>query len=153
MDLVVRAAVIFAALWIIMRAAGNRQFSELTAFDAVLIIVIAEVTGNSLSGNDYSLTASIVVITTLVGLDLVTSALKRRFPRFEKVAEGVPIVLVQNGQFILRNLRRERVSEDDVLSAARVNQGIEHVDDIRYAVLETDGEISIIPRKGGGASG
>ena len=147
MDLVVRAAVIFLALWLVMRASGNRQFAELTAFDAVLIIVIAEVTGNSLSGDDYSLTASIVVIVTLVALDLGVSLLKRRFPKFGKVAEGVPVLLVENGRLLWQNLKKERVTPEDILGAARDTQGIERLDDVKYAVLETSGHISIVPRR------
>ena len=147
MDLVVRAAVIFVALLLVMRAAGNRQFSELTVFDAVLIIVIAEVTGNSLSGDDYSLTSSIVVIVTLVVLDLLMSILKRRFPRFSKVSDGIPILLVENGRFIWKNLRKEHVGEEEILAAARELQGLERISDIKYAVLESSGSISIIPKQ------
>src|SRR5687768_11637016 len=127
MDLVVRAAVIFVALFVLLRLAGNRQFSELTTFDAVLIIVIAEVTGNSLSGEDYSLTASIIVITTLVALNIGISLLKRKSKGFDKVAEGVPILLVENGRFIQENMKKERVDEGDVLAAARQFQGLERL--------------------------
>lgn len=147
MDLVVRAAVIFFVLFVVMRIAGNRQFSEMTAFDAILIIVIAEVTGNALSGEDYSLTASIVVIVTLVVLDIAMSLLKDRFKKFDKLTEGVPILLVENGRLIEKNMKKERVDEGDVLSAARELRGLERVSDIRYAVLETDGKITVIPKE------
>lgn len=130
MDLVVRAAVIFAVL------------------DVVLIIVIAEVTGNSLSGQDYSITASVVVIVTLVALDILVSWLKVRSKRFDKVAEGVPVLLLENGRPIRENLRKERVDEGDILEAAREAHGLERLDQIRYAVLEKGGAISIIPRAG-----
>jgi uncharacterized membrane protein YcaP (DUF421 family) len=145
MDLVIRATVIFVALFVIMRFAGNRQFSELTTFDAVLIIVIAEVTGNSLSGEDYSLTASIIVITTLVALNVGMSILKRKSHRFDKVAEGVPILLVENGRLIKENMDKERIDVGDILAAARQLQGLERIDQIHYAVLEREGKISIIP--------
>lgn len=148
MDLVVRAAVIFAVLFIVMRIAGNRQFSEMTSFDIILIIVIAEVTGNSLSGQDYSITASIVVIITLVSLDILVSWLKVRSKRFDKVAEGVPILLLENGRPIRENLKKERVDEGDILEAARQAHGLERLEQIRYAVLEKGGAISIIPRAG-----
>lgn len=146
MELVIRAAVIFLALFIILRIAGNRQFSELTTFDAVLLIVVAEVTGNSLSGEDYSLTASIIVIVTLVALDIGMSLLKQRFKRLDKVAEGVPILLVENGRPIRENIKSERVDEGDILAAARRQRGIERMDEVKYAVLERDGRISIVPR-------
>ena len=145
MDLVVRAAIVFLTLFVVMRIAGNRQFSEMTSFDAVLIIVIAEVTGNSLSGEDYSLTASVVVIVTLVVLDILVSLLKQRVKWLNRLAEGVPVLLVENGRAIRKNLKKERIDESDVMAAARGQRGLERVDQIKYAVLETDGSISIIP--------
>lgn len=148
MDLVFRATAIFFALFVIMRIAGNRQFSEMTAFDAVLVIVIAEVTGNSLSGEDYSITASVIVIATFVMLDLVVSVLKTRSAWFNRVSEGVPVLLVENGRIIERHLRKEHLDEGDVLSAARTSHGLERLDQIKYAVLETDGKISIVPKTG-----
>lgn len=148
MDLVIRAAAVFFALFIVMRIAGNRQFAEMTTFDAALIIVIAEVTGNSLSGEDYSITASIVVIATLVLLDLGISLLKARSKRFDKLAEGVPMLLVENGRLLERNMKKERLDEGDVLSAARRHHGLERLDQIKYAILERDGRISIVPREG-----
>lgn len=146
MELVVRAAVIFVVLFVVMRIAGNRQFSEMTAFDVILVILIAEVTGNSLSGQDYSLTASIVVIVTLVALDILVSWLKVRSKRFDKLAEGVPVLLVENGRPLRETMRKERVDEGDVLEAARELHGLERMDQIRYAILEKGGAISIIPR-------
>ncbi|HET6403415.1 MAG TPA: YetF domain-containing protein [Candidatus Thermoplasmatota archaeon] len=148
MDLVVRAAVIFAVLFLLMRVAGNRQFSEMTAFDAILVIVIAEVTGNSLSGQDYSLTASIVVIVTLVSLDILISWLKARSRRFDRLAEGVPVLILENGRLLEENMKRERVDSGDILEAARSTHGLERLDQIRYAILEKGGSISIIPKSG-----
>lgn len=146
MELVVRATVIFFALFVILRISGNRQFSEMTTFDAILIILIAEVTGNSLSGQDYSLTASIIVITTLVALDIGVSLLKVRWKAFDRVAEGVPVLLVENGRELKEPMRKERVDVEDVLAAARASHGLERLDQIRYAVLEREGAISIVPR-------
>lgn len=141
-----RAVVIFLVLFVVMRIAGNRQFSELTTFDAILIIVIAEVTGNALSGEDYSMTAAIIVIVTLVALDIGISLLKRSSRRFDRVAEGIPVLLVENGRVIQENLRRERVDEDDILTAARELQGLERIDQVKFAILERGGRISIVPR-------
>lgn len=148
MELVLRAAIVFFVLLVVMRLAGNKQFSELTTFDAVLIIVIAEVTGNSLSGQDYSVTASIVVIVSLVTFDIVISLFKARSKRFEKVVEGVPLLIVENGRTIEKAMRKERVDASDVLTVARKDHGLERLDQIRYAVLERDGRISVIPREG-----
>lgn len=148
MDLVSRAAIIFFVLLVVLRLGGNKQFSEMTSFDAVLIIVVAEVTGNSLSGQDYSITASIVVIVSLVAFDIGLSLLKTRSKRFDKLAEGVPVLIVENGRLIRKTMKKERVDEGDVLSAARMAHGLERLDQIRYAILEKGGKISIIPREG-----
>lgn len=147
MDLVLRAAIVFLVLLVVLRLGGNKQFSEMTTFDAVLLIVIAEVTGNSLSGQDYSITASIVVIVSLVAFDIGLSLLKARSKRFDKVAEGVPVLLLENGAPLRKAMKKERVDEGDILAAARVVHGIERLDQIRYAVLERGGKISIIPRE------
>lgn len=152
MDLVVRATVIFVVLFAVMRIAGNRQFSEMTTFDVVLVIVIAEVTGNSLSGEDYSLTASIVVIVTLVALDVGVSLLKARSRAFDRLAEGVPILLMENGRPLRQNMRKERIDEADILAAAREIHGLESLDQVKYAILETSGTISIVPKAGAGAA-
>lgn len=148
MDLVVRAALIFFTLLLIMRLGGNKQFSEMTAFDAVLLIVIAEVTGNTLSGQDYSVTASIVVIVSLVAFDIGLSLLKARSRRFDRLAEGIPILVVENGRALKDVMRKERIDESDVLAAARKDHGLERLDQIRYAVLERGGKISVIPAAG-----
>lgn len=148
MDLVVRSAIIFFVLLVVMRIGGNKQFADLTAFDAILLIVIAEVTGNSLSGQDFSLTASIVVIVSLVFFDITLSWLKTRSKRFDRIAEGIPILVVENGRMIERNAKKERIDEGDVLAAARKDHGLERLDQIRYAVLEKGGKISVIPQTG-----
>lgn len=148
MDLVVRSAAIFFTLLVIMRLGGNKQFSELTAFDAVLIIVIAEVTGNALSGQDFSVTASIIVIISLVFFDITLSWVKTRWKTFDKVVEGVPVLVVENGKMITKNSKKERIDEGDILSAARKDHGLERMDQIRYAVLEKGGKISVIPKSG-----
>lgn len=148
MDLAFRAAAVFFALFIIMRIAGSRQFAEMTTFDAALIIVIAEVTGNALSGEDYSITASVIVIATLVFLDILVSLLKHRFKGFGKVSEGVPMLLVENGRTIDKTLHKERIDKADILATARKDHGLERLDQIKYAVLERDGTISIVPREG-----
>lgn len=146
MELVARSAIVFFVLLVVMRLGGNKQFSELSAFDAVLIIVIAEVTGNSLSGQDYSITASIIVIVSLVSFDILLSLVKTRWQAFDRVAEGVPVLVLENGKIIERTARKERIDAGDILAAARKDHGIERLDEIRYAVLERGGKISVIPR-------
>jgi uncharacterized membrane protein YcaP (DUF421 family) len=147
MDLVVRAAIVYLVLLTLMRISGNRQFSELTAFDAVLLIIISEATQQALMGDqDFSLTAAFIVIVTLLGIDILMSLVKQRWDKAETVIEGVPVLLVDDGKLIRQNLDQERVDEEDIMAAARQLRGLESIDEIKYAVLERDGVISIIPR-------
>ena len=150
MDLVIRGVIVYLFLFIILRAAGNRQFSELTAFDAVLIIIISEATQQGLiGGQDFSLTGAMILIATLVSVDILISLLKDRFRKFQLVAEGSPVLIMENGRLLRDNMRAERVDEDDILAAARELQGIESMDQIKFAILERDGRISIIPQQAG----
>jgi uncharacterized membrane protein YcaP (DUF421 family) len=146
METVLRAAAIYVVLLLIMRIAGRRTLSEMTTFDFVLLLIIGEATQNALIGDDFSVTNAALAIITLIGLDIGSSLLKRRFPHFGKVVDGVPTILVENGKPLPDRLYRSRLSEDDVLEAARQLQGIERMDQIKYAVLEVSGGISVIPK-------
>lgn len=148
MELVVRAAVVYLLLFVLLRAAGNRQFSELTAFDAVLIIIISEATQQALlGGQDFSVTAAFIVIVTFIAIDIGLSELKRRSRTADLVLEGVPTLLINEGQPVKENMTQERVDIEDIMAAARERQGIQDLAEIRFAVLERDGVISIIPRR------
>jgi uncharacterized membrane protein YcaP (DUF421 family) len=145
-DLVIRGLVIYGVLLLLMRASGNRQFSELTAFDAVLIIIISETTQQALiGGEDFSLTTAVVLISTLVGIDVLISLVKQKSKRADLVLEGVPVLLVEKGQLLRNNMKQERVDENDILEAARSSHGIERMNQIKYAILERNGNISVIP--------
>ena len=147
MDAIVRAAVIYLFLTVIMRAAGKRQFSEMTVFDFVLLLIVAEATQQGLLGQDFSVTYAMLAITTLVGIDVVLSMLKQKSRFAEKVIDGVPTLLVDNGEFLHGPMNRERVDEEDIMSTARLLHGLERLDQVKYAILERDGKISIIPRR------
>ena len=147
MHLVIRAAVIYLFVLIIMRVSGKRQFSELTPFDFVLLLILSEGVSQGLyGGDDFSLTASVLLVTTFVAMDIIMSHVKAWFPTFNRVVEGVPVVLVDEGHLVERNLKLERVNEDDILESARESFGIEDMGQIKYAILEKGGRISIIPR-------
>jgi len=144
---VLRAAVIYFFLLAVFRLAGKRTFSQMTSFDFVLLLIVAEATQQALVGNDYSLTQSLLVIVTLVGIDIFLSLVKQRFPRIEKWVDGVPLVIVENGRPLKHLMDKERVDEKDILAAARETQGLERMDQIQFAILERSGGISIIPKK------
>jgi uncharacterized membrane protein YcaP (DUF421 family) len=133
------------ALLIILRFAGKRTLSDVTVFEFILLLVISEATQQALIGDDFSFVNSLAIILTLVSIDIVFSHVKHRFPRVDKVLEGQPLVIVENGKPIEDRMAKERLSEEDILEAARSTQGLERMDQIKYAVLETNGSISIIP--------
>ena len=147
METILRAAAIYVVLLVIFRISGRRTLAQMTTFDFVLLLIISEATQNALVGDDFSVTTATLAILTLVGLDIGSSLLKRGFPVFGKILDGVPTILVENGRALSDRLYRARLSEDDVLEAARSAQGLERLDQIKYAVLEVNGGITIIPKR------
>jgi uncharacterized membrane protein YcaP (DUF421 family) len=148
MELVARAAFIYVFLFVIMRISGNRQFSGLTNFDVVLLLIISEATQQGLLGNDdFSMTAAFILVGTLVGIDIALSLVKQRSKKADIVMEGVPVLLFDSGEFLRDNMNKERVDEDDIRVAARSRLGLETLDGVKYAVLERGGSISIIPHQ------
>lgn len=147
MESVLRAAAIFVALMIIMRVAGKRSLAQITTFDFVLLLVIGEATQQALLGDDFSVTNAVIVIVTLVSFDIGLSLLKRRSSTLDKMLEDMPLVIVDNGVALHDRMQKARVDEKDVMNAARHLQGLERMDQIRYAVLERSGGISIIPKQ------
>ena len=148
MDAVLRGAAIYLILLVIVRLAGRRTLGEMTAFDFVLLLIIAETTQQALLGEDFSVTNAFLLITTLVGLDILIAWIKNKSPFFERVIDGLPMVLVQDGKPIEDRMRMSRIDESDVMSAARELQGLERMEQIKYAVLEANGAISIVPMEG-----
>jgi uncharacterized membrane protein YcaP (DUF421 family) len=145
MDAILRGASVYLILLLILRLSGRRTLGEMTSFDFVLLLIIAETTQQALLGDDFSVTNSLLLITTLVGIDIVISYLKTRFDKVDRIFDGLPMVIVEHGQPLQERLRKSRLDEHDVLAAARRLQGLERMEQIKYAVLETDGAISIIP--------
>jgi uncharacterized membrane protein YcaP (DUF421 family) len=151
MDLVVRGIAVYVFLLIIFRVSGKRSLRTATTFDFVMLLIIAETTQQALIGDDASVTGAFLLIVVLVGSDILLSLIKRSFPRLDRLVEGQPLVILRNGVPLRARMHVERVDEDDVLSAAREQQGIERLEDIKRAVLERSGAISIVPRRGVGS--
>jgi uncharacterized membrane protein YcaP (DUF421 family) len=147
MDSVIRAAAIYLFVLLLIRISGKRTLSETTTFDFVLLLLIGEASQQALLGNDFSLTTAFTVILTLVALDVVVSFAKRGSPTIEKWIDGLPLVILADGRLLHERMKESRVDEFDILEAARKHQGIERLDQIKYAVLERSGGISIIPRE------
>jgi uncharacterized membrane protein YcaP (DUF421 family) len=145
MDIVLRAIVVFAFLYVLMRIVGRRELSTLEPFDLILLVVLGDAVQQGLTQDDYSLTGAFLAIGTIAMLQLGVSYANLRFPRLRPILSGEPIVVVQDGKPIERNLRRERVTMDDLMSAAR-RQNIAALDDVAWAVMETSGEITFIKK-------
>lgn len=149
MDSILLAVAIYAILMIIFRISGKRSLAQITTFDFVLLLVIGEATQQALLGDDFSLTNATLVIITLLGLDIALSMLQERFSFLTPWIEDVPLVLVNEGEMLESRMKKTRISEADILHAARSTQGLERMDQIKYAVLERTGEVSIIAKQQG----
>lgn len=145
MDTVIRAAVIYGVLLILIRLSGRRTLAQMTAFDLVLVLIIAETTQQALVGDDFSITNAVVLMVSLVTIDIMLAFIKQRWPRAALWMDGAPTVLVVDGKPDRRALSRTRMQVDDVLEAARSQHGLERLDQIRFAVLEVGGNVSIVP--------
>ena len=145
MESVIRAAAIYGLLLVVFRFTGNRSLGQITTFDFILLLIISEAIQNGMVGNDYSVTNAVLLVLTLVILDVGLSLLKCRLPIMEKWLDGVPIVIVEHGRPLVEQMQRSRVDVSDVLTAARKLHGLERMAQIKFAVLERSGDISIIP--------
>src|SRR4051812_42963491 len=145
MDIVLRGVVIFGVLYLLMRLIGRRELSSLEPFDLILLVVLGDAVQQGLTQDDYSLTGALLAIGTIAMLQLGVSYANFRFPRLRPLLDGEPIVIVRDGKPIDKNLRRERVTPDDLMSAAR-QQNIGTLDEVKWAVMETSGAISFIKK-------
>lgn len=147
MDLVVRGVAVYLFLLLIFRISGRRSLRNATTFDFVLLLIVAETTQQALVGDDASVTGAFLLIIVLVGTDILLSLVKRASPRIDRLLEGEPLVIVRNGVPLRRRMHIERIDEEDILSAARETRGLTSLDQIKRAVLERNGAISIVPRR------
>ena len=146
MDIVLRGIAVFFFLYVLMRVIGRRELSTLQPFDLILLVVLGDSVQQGLTQDDYSLTGAFLAVGTIAMLQLVVSYANFRFPRLRPILDGEPIVIVQDGKPIEKNLRRERLVIGDILSAAR-RQNIASLDDVAWAVMETSGEITFIKKQ------
>ena len=149
MDAVLRAAAIYLALLALFKIAGRRTLADISNFDLLLLLIIGEATQQALLGDDFSLTNALIVIVTLIAIDVGLSFVKLRFARIDMLIEGTSTLIVEDGRPLKKRLREARLREEDILLAARQSQGLEQMRQIKYAILEKNGKISIIPYSSG----
>ena len=149
MDSVMRAVAVYVFLLVLFRVAGKRSLAEITSFDFVLLLVFSEAIQQALIDDDNSLTNGFLVILTLVTMNIGLSLWKLRSPRLDRLLDDVPLIVVEDGRPLKDRMNKARIDETDVMQAARQLQGLERMDQIKYAVLERSGGISIIPKQAG----
>jgi uncharacterized membrane protein YcaP (DUF421 family) len=147
MDSVIKSLVVYLVLWLVIRSSGRRTLGQLTVFDFILFLMVGGLAQRALTAQDYSLTHAFLIIATFVITDIAVSFLERDVPSIAKILKGVPTILVENGHVLSGRLRRARLTEDEILEAARRTHGLERMDEIKFAILEASGQISIIPRR------
>jgi len=145
MDLVVRTVFVFVLIFVVTRAVGRRELSSMEPFDMILLVVIGDLVQQGVTQSDYSLTGATTVIATLALLTVLTAWLSFRFGRLRPLLEGEPVVVVSDGRVLERNLRRERMTVEELEAEARQQQ-IASLDQVRFAVLETNGQISFLEK-------
>jgi uncharacterized membrane protein YcaP (DUF421 family) len=146
MESIIRGAAVYLILLVIMRISGRRTIAQATSFDFVLMLIVAETTQQALLGDDFSITNAALVIATLTVLDIGFSYVKRWSPAMDRLIDGTPTLLIHNGVIDHRVLKRSRTDVEDIMAAARLRHGIIEIAEVRHAILESDGGISIVPR-------
>jgi uncharacterized membrane protein YcaP (DUF421 family) len=145
MDLVLRAIFLYFFVFAITRVIGRRELSQLAPFDIILLIVAGDAIQQGLTQDDYSLTGAVLVVGTFAVLQLITSYSSFRIERLRPLLEGEPIVIIQNGEILDGNLKRERLTKEEVAEEARQQQ-ISSLDEVEWAVLENSGKISFLTK-------
>jgi uncharacterized membrane protein YcaP (DUF421 family) len=148
LDMIWRVAFVYFFLMIAFRFSGKRELSEMSPFELVTLLLIPEIYSAALNKSSDSLAHATVSVATLFVLVFVTGLLTFRSQRIERMLEGEAALLVRNGKFLMDNLKKERVTPEEVLTEMH-KAGIAEVADVRWAILEVDGHISIIPRRSG----
>ena len=148
METVLRAGAIYFVLLVVLRVSGKRSLAQITTFDFVLLLIIGEATQQALIGDDFSITTGLLLVLTIVGIDTALSLIQLRSPVLDRWLDGTPVIILEDGRLLRERMRKSRVDESEILMAARERHGLQRLDEIKHAVLERSGGISIIPKSG-----
>lgn len=140
---ILRSLIVYFFLLLMLRLLGKREVAQMTVFDLVVLLMLSNVLQNAMIGPDNSVTGGLIGATAILAANWLMGRLAFKSKRFGRALEGVPVLLVHHGQFIEPNLRRESISQEDVLSTLRT-QGVFHLHEVRAAVLEPSGKLSIM---------
>jgi uncharacterized membrane protein YcaP (DUF421 family) len=146
LEIVLRAVAIYIFLLAAFRLMGSREFGQMTPFDLILLLIISESVSNALSAGDNTLGAAMISAATLLIINVAISHGKYRSKTFRKIVTSSSKKLIENGVPIHDTMKRETMTLDDLLEALR-EEGVEHLDEVKAAYLESDGKISVIKRR------
>lgn len=146
MDIVLRAAIAYVFIVFVLRIIGRRELSTLAPSDIVLLVVMGDLIQNGVTQSDQSVTGVFLAVSTLAVLTVAMSLILYKSRRAQTLIQGTPLILVEEGKAVEQNLRSERLNLDDVAEEARL-QGIETIDEIKWCVLETSGNMSFIKKQ------
>lgn len=145
MDIVLRGIFAFLLVFLITRIVGRRELGTLEPFDLILLVVLGDLIQQGVTQSDYSITGMTLAVSTIALMTVLVSYLGYRFRRLRPLLEGEPIVMVQDGKVLQRNLKRERLTEEELAMEARLQQ-IDSLEQVAWAILEKGGRISFIPK-------
>ena len=146
METVIRVVFVYAFVWACFRMLGKRELTQMSPFELVTLLIIPQFFSRALTRQDYSMTNAVIAATTLFALVFCTSALGYRVRSFGRIIQARPTVLVHHSAFIEEHLNRERIAPEDIFSAMH-KVGLERLEDVEWAILESDGRISLIPAR------
>jgi len=146
MDIVIRATVAFLFVLFLTRIVGRRELSSLEPFDLIMLVMLGDLVQQGVTQNDFSVTGLMLAGGTIALLTVAVSYASFRFRVLRPALDGYPVILVQDGKPIDRNMSRNRITHEELAAAARMQQ-VDRIEDVRWAVLETSGQISIIPKQ------
>lgn len=147
MNPVLSGLIVYVFLWVVFRIAGKRTLADATTFDLLLLLIISECIQNALVDSDNSLTHAGLLVVTLVGLDIALSHLSLCSKKWDALLNSQPVIVIANGEVLPRKMKICRLQIEDILSAARATQGLYKLEQIKFAIMEQNGQISIIPKE------
>jgi len=151
-EIAVRAVVIFLFLWVVTRAVGRTTLGELSTFELLLFVTMGDLVQQSVTQQDFSVTGGVIAVSVFALMTVLLSWVQWRFPRTRGIVNGTPVVVVRSGRLLEKPARQQRLSDTDLMAAAR-QQGIRTVRDIDLAILEADGKLSFFTREDPSDSG
>ena len=144
LGIIVRTAAVYLVVLAGLRLSGKREIGQMTVFDLVVLLLIANAVQNAMVGPDTSLVGGILAALVLLGMNAIVARLRLRWPRLRRLVEGTPTLLVLHGEIVSEHLRKEGIDEETLLAALR-EHGVSEINHVEMAVLEIDGSISVVP--------